>query len=152
MAPAGDGLVDISGARRLRMTTRDQNPDASFFEMLSRLPAAFDESGPLNEKAVALRRAGRLEEAAEFDALCDESFAAACAMELEIALTEVAMPEAFIARCKLIEEANFDPPDLMILAYLLGQNAERLELDYVPGFLTAGPRLAPEEILNYVRE
>ena len=40
----------------------------------------------------------------------------------------------------------------MILAYLLGQNAERLELDYVPGFLTAGPRLAPDEILNYVRE
>jgi len=120
--------------------------------MLSRLPAAFDESIPLEEKEIALRRAGRLEEAAEVDALFDQSFAAACAMELEIALTEVATPEAFIARCKLIEEANFDPSDLMILAYLLGQNAERLELDYVPGFLTAGPRLAPDEILNYVRE
>jgi hypothetical protein len=55
---------------------------------------------------------------------------------MQIASTKVHTKRGYEAKCRAIAEADFDDDDLVVLGFLLGRDAQRLEIAGVPDCIT----------------
>jgi hypothetical protein len=116
-------------------TTPKQNPDAALTEMIKRCSAAWRQSAKADVAAMNLRRSGSedLADAKWRDQhnLSEE----ACALEQLIMSTRVHTARGYVAKCRAIAKISCDDIDLIIAAFILGRDAERLEIAGMPAFL-----------------
>jgi hypothetical protein len=124
--------VVVGGFRRRNMRTATmtttEHPDAAIFEMIAHLSKLWQSIPPLDERAVALGRAGNLSDAKELNRRSEDIVGEACGLERNIARAAAHTLEGHAAKIRAIVAANFDSEDLIEIAWLLGQEAARLGL------------------------
>ena|ERR1700722_10416823 len=113
--------------------------DASVFKKIAQVSELWRQTPELDEAQRTARRLGNLTEKKELEVRYDQIVDEACALEWEIAYTETATPDGHAAKCKSVADSNFDPEDLIEIAWALGYEAARLGLE------KAMPQLTPPE-------
>jgi hypothetical protein len=110
---------------------RRANTDTDLFDMIKRLDSLWRQ----NKKLDVSPRSPTYEDSMLRQA---EVFNEACDLERQIAATRVHTKKGFAAKCKAIIEVDFSDGDLMMIAVLLGRDAERLGIEeIVPKFIVS---------------
>jgi hypothetical protein len=127
------------------------NPDATLTEIIKRCAAAWRESEKADVEAGKLRQRGSKDLADEKWRDQHELSEEACALELRILSTRVRTARGYAAKCRAIAKICCDDIDLIIAAFILGRDAERLGIAEVPAFIQRRVESVPSGFGNWAR-
>ena len=109
-------------AKKTTTHTRRTNTETDLFDMIKRPDSLWRQ----NKKLDVSPRSPTYEDSMLRQA---EVINEACDLERQIAATRVHTKKGFAAKCRAIIEADFSDGDLMMIAVLLGRDAERLRIE-----------------------
>jgi hypothetical protein len=107
-------------------STSKPDSDAELFDKIKQCAAVWHESAEADESACACASRGDDASADTFDDLSEERCDEACELERQIWSTKVKTRAGYEAKLRSIGDAAPDAGDLILLAFMLGRDAERL--------------------------
>ena len=135
-----------------RSTTLKPNPDAELIAMIKRCATAWRQSEKADVDTMRLRHQGGFLAAEKLRDQEHELSEEACDLEQLIMSREVRTARGFAAKCRAIAKISCDDIDLIIAAFILGRDAERLGIAGVPAFLQRRVESVPSCFGNWARE